>query len=730
MNGAMLSFSLIARGMVALGLGVFLHATVGAAAEQANLISIKAASVGLGGKAKAGFWQPVRLTLVAGESPVRVRVEVIAPDGDRTPVLYANKEASEVNLAAGGEAMVLVYAKVGPVGTPLKVQLRSGDGIVWSQDVPGPALLSTQELVVGIGPATGLHEAIKPIRRSADTALQSVQITSASELPDQWWGYEGVDAVVLTTSDADFLSTMSQNQRAALLQWLHLGGRMVLLIGARGEEIAAPGSPWAELLPGRFSEVVPLRERSGLETFTKSELPEAIQRNRPRITRLTQVRGEVLVGEETSASHPLVVHATAGFGEIYFVGLDLDHPSLNDWPGRARLMTAILQRGAARSENSERQSRRTVSHLGYDDLSGQLRTALDQFSGVTMVNFTTVSVLAIVYLLLIGPADFLLLSRLRLPRQLTWFTFPLVASVFVAAAALLAGQAHGRRVRVNQAEIIDVDLARQSVRGTVWTQLYSPATAHYDAKLELSAPGGITEQPQGWLSWQGLPGEWLGGLGSRQIALVNTKEYAAAMPGSSPRLVGLSVPVSASKSLSARWWAKSQLPVDSQLTTDQFGLLGGRFTQPLPIELSECILAHGEKLYRLGILRPGQVVSIDSQSSLNLEWRLTLRSVVESKDVTTPWDQASTDVPRIVQMLMFHEAARGTSYTGLTHRYQSYIDLSEHVRLGEAVLVGRAAEPVAHLRSGADALESPHGVTTWTWYRLILPVKPYSAAQP
>ena len=44
-------------------------------------------------------------------------------------------------------------------------------------------------------------------------------------------------------------------------------------------------------------------------------------------------------------------------------------------------------------------------------------------------------------------------------------------------------------------------------------------------------------------------------------------------------------------------------------------------------------------------------------------------------------------------MLMFHEAARGQSYTGLTHRYQPQIDLSEHVRLGQAVLVGRAERP-------------------------------------
>ena len=53
----------------------------------------------------------------------------------------------------------------------------------------------------------------------------------------------------------------------------------------------------------------------------------------------------------------------------------------------------ILQRDRLHRESGERESRRALAHLGYEDLIGQLRTALDQFPGVTMVNFTTVSVL-------------------------------------------------------------------------------------------------------------------------------------------------------------------------------------------------------------------------------------------------------------------------------------------------------------------------------------------------
>ena len=135
---------------------------------------------------------------------------------------------------------------------------------------------------------------------------------------------------------------------------------------------------------------------------------------------------------------------------------------------------------------------------------------------------------------------------------------------------------------------------------------------------------------------------------------------------------------------------EDRFAAESKLSIDRYGLLAGEFRQPLPVELTDCLLAHGEKLYRLGTLAAGQRVQLADLPPLNLEARLTQRRVEQSKDVSTPWEKDSVDIPRIMQMLMFHDAARGINYTGLTHRYQPEIDLSEHIRLGRAVLVGRA----------------------------------------
>ena len=75
-------------------------------------------------------------------------------------------------------------------------------------------------------------------------------------------------------------------------------------------------------------------------------------------------------------------------------------------------------------------------------------------------------------------------------------------------------------MRLNQAETIDIDLATQIARGTIWCHLYSPTTTQYNARLQIAAPTGVAvAPPEGWLAWQGLPGDSLGGLESRQPVL-------------------------------------------------------------------------------------------------------------------------------------------------------------------------------------------------------------------
>jgi hypothetical protein len=313
--------------------------------------------------------------------------------------------------------------------------------------------------------------------------------------------------------------------------------------------------------------------------------------------------------------------------------------------------------------------------------------------------------------------------------QFTWFTFPLFVGGFSITAICLSANMKEASLRINQVDLVDVDLAMSSVRGSTWADMYSPCTETYSLQWHATQPlSSIAPDLREVASWQGLPGTGLGGLNTSGSAPVFTEPYRIVLDRAVSRLEDTPIQVSATKSFQVRWWGTTKLNVPSLPTVDSRNrLLTGEITNPLPIALEECAVLFGNWLYRLdskfGTLAPGESVRIESETLLDLEWKLTRRRrVQESHDVSTPWDQNSIDIPRILEMMMFHESAGGETYTQLSHRYQSYVDLSHLLQRGRAILLGRSKQRAADLQIGGEDAET-HYDQTWTYYRIVFPVR-------
>ena len=147
-----------------------------------------------------------------------------------------------------------------------------------------------------------------------------------------------------------------------------------------------------------------------------------------------------------------------------------------------------------------------VTHIGYRDLSGQLRSALEdfRFGGMSLIPFSWVAVLIVIYIVLIGPVDYLFLRRIVRRMEFTWITFPLVAVIVGGVAVLLTGFYKGDQFAVRQLAVIDHDLTSGSQRQMLWAHAYSPANDQYDMTL--------TGEANRLLCWHGLPGTALGGM--------------------------------------------------------------------------------------------------------------------------------------------------------------------------------------------------------------------------
>ncbi|MCY2993333.1 MAG: hypothetical protein NTY19_36465 [Planctomycetota bacterium] len=713
-----------------------------APAAGAQISSIR---VGFAGKYKVGYWTPVWVTVVAGDTAVSGSLELTTPDGDGVPARFVDAAAPSVQVTAHQTQTVLRYVKFG--------QLRGDLTVRWvdendrerevtrrtfaAAELPAPSS-STDELIVALGPALGLEEAVKKRWRSQTRRVETCHIDRADALPRDWYGYEAVNLVVVTTSEVSPLEQLDEQQFAALERWLRLGGRLVLCAGSRGGEVFAPGNRLARFAPGSEPTVVALRQTTGLENFAGATERldevggEKVRRFSVSMTGFAKVRGWVEnseIGGQVGRI-PTIIRYPHGFGQIVFVALDLDRPPFDRWQGRPGLVGRLLvdDSQTRRDEAETRRGTRQVTHFGYDDLAGQLRGALDQFSGVTRVEFSWIAGLVVAYLLLIGPGDYFLMKQLR-HMHWTWLTFPLVVILLCVTAFVLAQRWRGSRLHVNQVDLVDIDVESDLARACTWTHLYSPSTQVFQLSLQTQwpvDPSRVIRAGQ-LFGWQGLPGHGLGGLDTTATAALFSQPYTICYrgertDGAALEIRGLPIPVSGSKSLTARWWAELQLDEHPRLSTDDVGLLRGELANPLDVELSDSLVVYENWMYPIdGKWRPGQRMSFDDRKPRNLQWRLARRKVVETKDISTPWDRSSLDVPRILEVLMFYKAAGGESYTELTNRYQPYLDLSDQLRTGRAMILGRGPGPASDLQRDGQSLRADVD-RQFTYYRVLLPV--------
>jgi hypothetical protein len=540
---------------------------------------------------------------------------------------------------------------------------------------------------------------------------------------------------------------MSDHQVAALQQWVLMGGRFILGVGSRGSELLGPNGRWARLLPGQFGGIVTLRETTGLETFAQAgrvDLMVDEQRRDLVATVIDDIEGRVDVFEGTRRSgRPIVIRAAHGLGQVVFVAVDLDEPPLSTWEGRPQLVEQLLTRPSVDPHHIASADRGTgrAAHVGYHDLVGQLRAALDQFPGVQILPFSVIAALVVLYIALIGPLDYLVLRRLSRRMEWTWLTFSLIAVVMCVAAWWLASCSRGSQSRTNQLALVDVDMKHKVVRGTAWAHLYTPQANTFDLELRVdpqtdtrveinntAEQGGAGQGAGEFLSWLGLPGTALGGMDRATHADLETKTYDLVVHhevGWQWRMTITGMPLNAAstKSVVGRWWGKADVTSPEPLYADRLGMLAGHIRNPLPIELDECVLFYDRWAYSFGRVAPQQRIRLDETlAPRNVETLLQERRIEDMKDVTTPWDRSNSDVSRIVQMMMFHEAAGGRAYTGLLHRHQGETDLSDHLQLGRAVLVGRAKQPPARIASAGQSVIGDTATQQWTYYRTVFPV--------
>ncbi|MCC6125218.1 MAG: hypothetical protein IT426_09670 [Pirellulales bacterium] len=736
-----------------------LFLAVPAAAQSIERPEFTGIRVGLGDRYKVGVWTPVELTLRGGSASLTGFVTLTVPDGDGIPSQVVTKP---IQALAGRETVVRSCVRFGRTRSELAAEFIV-DGKAAARRTFEPSLradgenfleaIDEQPLLVAVGNSTaGLEEAAKlrdsslsdPNRLGAHHTEIGL-VTDVERLPTHWYGYEGVDALLIAASDPEMFRRLAPGdaRMKALDEWIRLGGRLILCVGAQADEALAPNSPLAGFAPGRLEKVVPLRQTAAWEQFCGSTAPVPQPKDGSTLS-IPCAKLAVAEGIEARQDDlPLVVRTPRGLGQIVFVAADLDQSPFKKWGDRGLLVAKLLDFSLAReNENPEDQYR---GGYGYSDLAGQLRSALDNFTGVKVIPFALVAMMIVAYILLIGPGDYFLLKKILRRMEWTWFTFPILVAAVGLTAYWLAYYLKGDQLRVNQVDLVDVDVSTNTVRGTTWLNIFSPRMESFDLSLQPALPGkpGDDETPReksaGYFAWLGLPGSGLGGMNPRGgDAALLSRPYrlwpdADLKPPAAGSLEGVPIQVWATKSFTGRWRTETKVVPRAELAEEQQDLVGS-IANPYDFPLVNCYVAHDRWVYELGTIEPGATVRLGTHLKRNdLQNFLTGFHLVEGdkdapRQATTPFEMYNRDPSYILRIMMFYEAAGGRAYTRLANDYQSFVDLSYLLKTNRAILWADAVQDANASKQGAILLrgdtplarnEDRHAVI----YRFVFPVK-------
>jgi hypothetical protein len=733
-------------GLAAMGMAVPSARAAGPWPEVENL-RVGFASNAQNNLFKVGAWTPVEVQIRGGNEPFSGTMEVEVPDDDGTATSFR----TNVDVPASQSVRVVAYARPGSRDPSFvirlydqrgrrRVQAEGANLATLSAVMPDETMLLTLGKPSGVEQVPALPGFTTEPSAGGQPEFRVGRVdVAAGSMPGRWYGYDAAEAVVVDTNDKEVMQALTVRGQA-LVDWVARGGHLV--VGVGGNWQSARDSVLGPILPAVPTGQVRVPSLEVLDSYAGSNNNPITPAGSPAVlvTKLEQADsrgGKVL---SATGDVPLVVRGAHGFGRVTLVALDLDAKPFSEWRDRALFWVKALdirrQPGEAASTTVRLGGGRgRMTQSGVSDLATQLRTALEQFPGVKLIPFGWVAFFIFLYILLIGPGDYLFLKKVVKRMELTWITFPTIVLTVSLVAYFAAYIVKGKELRVNKVDVVDVDQASGLARGSTFFNLFSPQNRDYDvsvvplaldrnppAKDDADADGPAARPPAGtevMVSWLGVPEPGFGGMGNSSRMGFSGGGYASMPVGTSEMLEGVRIPIWSTKLLTGRWFGPAPVLAEADLVPVGTDRLAGTVTNRLPVAMKDAIVAFGKHVYIIGDLAPGESKRVELAQDRQLSGLMKSRSGNVMPDPSAASDRIGR--PDLVLALMFHDSqSTFSSERQMANNPLHYLDLTGQLALDRPMLVGRLDRPAARLVLGNAP--APPRIDQTTMLRVILPL--------
>ncbi len=702
-----------------------------AAAEPAA--RIESVQVGFRGVVEVGRWTPASV-VVSGTAGTEFTPRITAADVEGRP---CQLWGSPTVLADSPVTISMVYQH-GPIDSPVIIELLSGSQVIDKRelrpDQEGQSLRTvTQqtEMVLCLGQSLFGFELAAQIANdlrktrpdvTAPLLVQHYSPEQLSELPADARGWESIDVCTIT-ADCQIPEPLG----LVIQKWIHEGGRLIL---TGGEQISSATSPGlASWLPVRLNGVVRHRDLTSLNRL----LPGS-PTLRVRDGSLQGVRWSADSGVE-SADGALVVRSGESQGIVTAISLDLNvNPFVDEVNGEPALAWDALPnlcRWLAdlpvipKLEEGSKRPQSDLNPTGVSDLQTQLVNTLDRFPEVIRPNYWIVLGATVLFMVIVGPLDYLIVHRLLRRPHWTWLTLPIWIGLGTMVGLSAASRTEGTRELSRQLDLVTWDVQQGEGHLDSWYTIFSPEHRRYEISCQ---PGSMitASDAETHLRWAGRPE-----AGFRGLYRATDIDEGASMEQTAESRSIRSLPIRQGGSvvLEAKSTWKQTAPLTHELVDKGDGHLHGTFSHQFEGEIVDWVLAYGSFAYlpqkdSTGVemtLKSGQVIRADQVPSriladklVQLGNRTVLREDRKSTDYSLGrevYNPLSDDMFLLLRTATFNQVVGGAAYTGLSNSTLKSEDLTPLVGAHRAVVFGRwrnAAyqDPEEATEKSGDSVES------------------------
>ena len=416
---------------------------------------------------KPGQWMPVtidaRNTGSSVDGTLQVQESLNAQPGVTGLTLYQEP----ISLASGATKRVRIYVEIDNPGATVTARIVQGGRVLASHDSLSGG--STTYLIGVLSDQTTTLDDFAAVH-PASIAARVVHL-SADDLPDAAIPLRAFDILVIDDFASDGLTAA---QRSALTDFVTSGGN--LLLGS--------GAAWHKTLAGLPSSLLPMAV-SGTSV---------IDTNAPGGSAVEIASGSLTNGQPwlSDGGQPLLIDRTVGSGTVTLATFDWNQLPVaisGDLHGVLRqvLSRAIFDAGGG-GQNVTQFGGGAPGPFAAGNQpsvatrSGSLTPQLGDLPGLDLPSLQLTAVLVILYVLLVGPINYLVLGRLH-RRALAWVTIPVIAIVAAGGAYGTGVITKGRSVQINQVAILHLQPGDDRAYQETYTGVIPPSRGDYVATV-------------------------------------------------------------------------------------------------------------------------------------------------------------------------------------------------------------------------------------------------------